>query len=62
MSATGKLEQTLVSGNSPAWSPDGRLIAFIDRSGLEVIGANGKGKRLLLACHCASPDWKPLRQ
>ena len=61
MNVAGKRKRTLVSGNSPAWSPDGRLIVFVDRSGLEVIGANGKGERLLLACRCASPDWKPLR-
>jgi hypothetical protein len=47
----GKITQTLVDGWSPAWSPDGKRIAFFrwdnerNYSGLSIINSDGSGVR-----------------
>jgi Tol biopolymer transport system component len=49
--------------DDPAWSPDGRTIAFVRYSsrdnGLYVVGANGGNPRLLLAGGFCTPCWSP---
>ena len=57
---------------SPHWSPDGKLIAFYDRSNgdrhqmyegtprrIYVVGADGGGMELLLAGEFQDPSWSP---
>ena len=48
---------------APAWSPDGRQIAFESRSGdqdtIRVVNVDGTGERLLAAAPAASPTWSP---
>jgi Tol biopolymer transport system component len=46
--ADGRRKRRLVMrGHNPAWSPDGRRLAFIDGYKLITIGRNGKAKRRL---------------
>jgi len=54
---------------SPAWSPDGKWIAYthlnanvVDSlypTGLFIIDTNGTNKKMLLAGNAYSPDWSP---
>jgi TolB protein len=46
-------------GTAPAWSPDGRLIAFQMPEGIFVMNADGSGAHLV-AAHGEDPDWQPL--
>lgn len=60
-SAIGTGLKELARGFDPAWSPDGKLLVFADAQGIEIMRANGSGKRLLLKCSaCGEPDWQPL--
>ncbi len=49
----------------PAWSPDGRRIAFVSDDGLAVVRAGGGRPRLLVPCHppgclgLGEPSWSP---
>ena len=47
MNADGSGQRRLVGGLSPAWAPDGSLIAFSGRAGLSVIRPDGTGLRVL---------------
>src|SRR6266516_4288900 len=52
-------------GERPVWSPDGTHIAFVREGALQVIGADGRGDRLLDASHMAgclawSPDGRTI--
>jgi TolB protein len=50
----------LTRGDQPAWSPDGRQIAFIRRGSVFVVGADGRGGRRLTRGTGASwPAWSP---
>ena len=55
--------RTVAHGLDPAWSPDGRQIAFtkwVDGPGLYVVNADGTGERLLYGMNDAkSPTWSP---
>lgn len=44
----GQNEVYLGHGDSPFWSPDGSRIAYATDDGLEVVNADGSGKRLLV--------------
>jgi Tol biopolymer transport system component len=60
---TGKRVQTLArdsrSGSPPAWSPDGRRIAYATtRSTITVMKANGGEKRTFVQ-EGAAPSWRP---
>jgi Tol biopolymer transport system component len=58
--ASGKDLHRLTTGADPAWSPDGKTIAF-DRSskGVFTIGADGKGVRQLTKGGESDPSWSP---
>lgn len=48
----------------PAWSPDGKLIAYDDGYDIAIVGANGTGRRNVLGRAArggedVSPDWQP---
>ena len=47
--ADGSRLRRLTEGESPAWSPDGRRIAFVRGDEVRLIGADGSGERLLAA-------------
>jgi Tol biopolymer transport system component len=62
---------TTRGGAEPAWSPDGRFIAFIRSGDLWVMRSNGRGQRRILdggetdsghEVHLGSPSWQPLRR
>jgi Tol biopolymer transport system component len=64
--ADGSGVAQLVEGVQPAWSLDGRMIAFIRGGGLRVIGADGTGERLIVnpaevpvTTSLRSPAWSP---
>jgi len=48
-------------GRSPAWSPDGKRIAYLSEGQLHVVGANGKGAKKLtsLTGFITDPEWSP---
>ncbi len=47
----------------PTWSPDGHEIAFVDAGKIQVIGADGTGRRTLCSTSCggvpSGPAWSP---
>ena len=52
------------TSHQPAWSPDGRSIAYYDSTGVFVMNADGTGKRLLTdqagrGSPARSPTWSP---
>lgn len=53
----GSNAQVLVAGERPAWSPDGRRIAFQRGGGIYVIGVDGSG--LTLLAQGREPAWSP---
>jgi Tol biopolymer transport system component len=58
-----RLTRTATS-HQPAWSPDGRTIAYYDSTGVFVMNADGTGKRLLTdqagaGSPARSPTWSP---
>jgi TolB protein len=66
MNADGSGERKLTSGGNPAWSPDGRRIAFTDdrdgNAGIYVINADGTEQRLLMTAavsYFSGPVWSP---
>jgi Tol biopolymer transport system component len=56
-SATGKHVRQLTTafGTQPAWSPNGKYIAFINNNGLYVIGRDGHGLRRVVSHSCERP-------
>jgi hypothetical protein len=55
--ADGSKLRFLVTGERPAWSPDGRRIAFQRGGNVHVIGADGTGEALL--GEGREPSWAP---
>ena len=51
--------QRLTAGESPAWSPDDRLIAFTRAGGLYVMNADGSGQRQVTQVDPDNPDSSP---
>jgi|SRR5919198_134220 TolB protein len=45
--ADGSNRHVLADGSKPAWSPDGRLIAYVADDGVHVIAADGSGDRFV---------------
>ena len=54
----GSGRRRLSSGASPAWSPDGRLIAFERKTGIWLIPPNG-GQPRRVAPSGSCPSWAP---
>lgn len=67
MNADGSRPEKLAQGYDPAWSPDGREIAFTEdadagESGIYIIDAGGRGTPVRLtknADRAAEPSWSP---
>jgi TolB protein len=60
MNADGTGRRRLTEGLSPAWSPDGSLIAFSGPDGLSVIRPDGSGLRVLTHTEGGeNPSWSP---
>ena len=45
-------------GSPLRWSPDSRLVAFIDQGDVKVVGSDGSRERVLVP-RATSPDWSP---
>jgi Tol biopolymer transport system component len=71
--ANGKRARQLThhGGAQPAWSPDGKYIAFIGNNGLYVIRRDGRSLRRIVSIPpysltstkwlvISSPSWQPL--
>ena len=71
--ASGKRRHRLTQhgGEQPAWSPDGKYIAFVNNNGLYVVRRNGHGLRRIASVPpispgsttwlaLSSPSWQPL--
>ena len=54
---SGKQRLTSARYSTPAWSPDGRAIAFGRGAGVSVMNADGSGERRLTSG--ARPSWSP---
>ena len=46
----------LADGRSPVWSPDGSLVAFVSDDGIELIGPDASGRRLLVSAAALAPE------
>jgi hypothetical protein len=61
--ADGSRVRRLTNGEGPAWSPDGRRIAFVRGGELRLIAADGSGERLLASGRESwvpgEPSWSP---
>ncbi|HEY7612778.1 MAG TPA: Ig-like domain-containing protein [Gemmatimonadales bacterium] len=62
--ADGSRVRRLTDGEGPAWSPDGRRIAFVRGAQLRIIEADGFGERLLASGDLegwvpGGPSWSP---
>jgi hypothetical protein len=49
----------LAFGSVPAWSPDGRTIAFSRTTGLHVVGVDGSGLRRISDRYASRLEWSP---
>ena len=58
--ADGSRVTHLTSGGYPAWSPDGRSIAFVRGGQIRLINSDGSGERILaLNAGYSPPGWSP---
>jgi len=57
----GTLKRVTQDGSDPSWSPGGKRIAYTGRTGIIMIGANGRGARRVPGTTPAdsSPIWSP---
>lgn len=53
------LRRVAKRGQYPAFSPDGKLLAFVGRKGIWVVGTDGRGLRQLAAGDDPTFDWSP---
>jgi len=63
---TGRRRLLTRSGRAsqPAWSPDGRRVAYVQPDGLWTIGFDGRGARRIVKSArgaISGPSWQPLR-
>jgi len=61
MDSNGKNRKQIVKSSSvdcPAWSPDGKRIAYEDEGDIYIIDSNGKGKNKLII-NGKHPAWSP---
>jgi dipeptidyl aminopeptidase/acylaminoacyl peptidase len=60
LATSGGEPRELARGTHPEWSPDGRRIAFASpRGGIEVMRADGSGRRRLTEVGFGQPAWSP---
>ena len=57
--ADGSNPRRLITGERPAWSPDGRRIAFQRGGNIHLIGIDGTGETLLGEGRGREPAWHP---
>jgi Tol biopolymer transport system component len=55
--ADGTITGRLAEGSAPAWSPDGKRIAFYSASGIHVINADGSNNTVV--ANGTHPSWSP---
>jgi Tol biopolymer transport system component len=54
--ADGTNQVHLAEGNSPVWSPDGSLVAFVSDDGIELMSPDATGRRLLVSPTALAPE------
>jgi Tol biopolymer transport system component len=56
---TRTLRRAQLGLDTVVWAPDGRRLAYVDRRGLHLIGADGRGDRLVARSAAGWAAWSP---